>query len=107
MAAPMRATLAFVLSLSVQPALACHHYRSWSYPWPQSCKATSAPARPHRTWFAEVKPEPTPAPAVSEPGDPERVRAIDALKQELRLRLVRTLELQTIGLTQEEKHNGD
>ena len=101
----MRTTLVLVFMLIAgSPALACHHYSSWSYPWPQSCRVSSAPAQPRR-----IKPEPALAPAlaIDEPDDPERARAINALKQELRLRSVQTLELQTIGLTQEEKRNGD
>jgi hypothetical protein len=82
-----------VFLLSAQPALACHRYSSWSYPWPQSCKVSTASVQPRRTWFVEIV-----APPLAD--DLTRSQAIEALKQELRLRSVQTLELQTIGLTQ-------
>ena len=56
----------------------------------------------HHTWFVEVKPEPPPAPA-AESEDPTRDQAIETLKQELRMRSTQALELQTLGLTKEEK----
>ena len=98
----MRATLALVFMLSAEPALACHHYRSWSYPWPQSCRVTSGAPVHQRNWFVEVKPEPRPAPA-AEPEELTRDQAIETLKQELRTRSTQALELQTLGLTTEEK----
>ena len=101
----MRAALAIVFLLSVQPALACHRFAVWKYPVPQSCRTSSVHA-PRKTWFVEVTLPPKPA-AAPEVEDPTRAQAIEALKQELRLRAVQTLELQTIGLTQEEKRNGD
>ena len=86
------------------PALACHHYRSWSYPWPQSCRVTNAAPVHHRTWFVDVTPElaatpptPAPAPVVEAPVSPE---AIETLNEELRWRAANSLTL-------EEKHNGD
>jgi hypothetical protein len=95
----MRFLLALVFVLSAQPALAaCHHYSSWSYPWPQSCKVSTASAQPRRTWFVEIA-----TPPVAD-NDLTRSQAIEALKQELRLRSVQTLELQTIGLTQKKEH---
>jgi hypothetical protein len=96
----MRAALALVFMLSAQPALArCHAI--WHYPWPQRC---GAPVH-QRTWFAEVKPEPS-APPV-EPIELTRAQALETLKQELRMRSTQALELQTLGLTTEEKRNGD
>lgn len=100
----MRSALVLVCLLSAQPALACHRYSNWSYPWPQSCKATSAHPAPHKTWFVEIAAPPPAAPTVE---DPARAQAIEQLKQDLRSRAGQTLELQTIGLTQEEKRNGD
>jgi hypothetical protein len=95
----MRTTLALVFMLSAgSPALACHHYRSWSYPWPQSCRMGSAPAQPRRTWFVEIKPESPPAPA-TEPDELTRAQALETLKQELRMRSTQALELQTLSLT--------
>ena len=98
----MRTALAIVFTLSVQPALACHRYRSWSYPWPQSCKVTSAAPVHHRAWFVDVvlppAPPPAPAPVVEAPVvSPE---AIETLNEELRWRAANSLTL-------EEKHNGD
>ena len=99
----MRTALAFVFMLSAgSPALACHRYHSWAYPWPQSCRVTSAPTPVHhRTWFVEIAPEPaprpTPAPEVEAPASPE---AIETLKQELLWRAAQSLTL-------EEKRNGD
>jgi hypothetical protein len=91
-----------VFLLSVQPALACHHYRSWSYPWPQSCKVTSAHTLVHqRTWFVEIAPEPVSRPAQApEVEDPAKAQAIETLKQELLWRAAQSL-------TMEEKRNGD
>ena len=96
------AFLALALLAGSQPALACHHYRSWSYPWPQSCRVTSVAPVHHRTWFVDVAPEPTatpptPAPVVEAPVNPE---AIETLNDELRWRAANSLTL-------EEKHNGD
>jgi hypothetical protein len=79
MAAPMRAALALLFMLSAgSPALACHHYRSWSYPWPQSCKLTSA--RPHRTWIAQA-PVPDIDPIIIPPGWDEEQERAEALRQ--------------------------
>jgi hypothetical protein len=82
----MRAALilALMFLFSAEPALACHHYSSWSYPWPQSCRVSTARAQPHRTWFVEIA-TPPPAPALDEADDLARARAVDTLKQELRL----------------------
>ena len=102
----MRVALALMFTLSVQPALACHRYSSWSYPWPQSCRTSSAAPVHQRTWFVEIKPEPPPAPA-AEPEELTRAQALETLKQELRMRSTQALELQTLGLTMEEKRNGD
>ena len=98
----MRSALALAFMLSVQPALACHHYRSWSYPWRQSCRVTSAAPVHHRIWSVDVAPEPvatppTPAPVVEAPVNPE---VIETLNEELRWRAANSLTL-------EEKHNGD
>ena len=100
----MRLALALMFMLTAQPALACHHYRSWSYPWPQSCRGASATPVHHRTWFVDVAPEPVatpptpaPAPVVEAPVPPE---AIETLNEELRWRAANSLTL-------EEKHNGD
>lgn len=90
----MRAALALVFLLSAQPALAaCHHYSKWSYPWPQSCRVSSARTPVHqRTWFVEIAPEPTappaPAPKVE---DPAKAQAIETLKQELLWRAAQSL----------------
>jgi hypothetical protein len=96
----MRAALALVFMLSAgSPALACHRYHSWWYPWPQSCRVTSvAPVHRH-TWFVEVAPEPPtpPAPVVEAPVSPE---VIETLNEELRWRAANSLTL-------EEKRNGD
>src|SRR5271166_2979887 len=36
----------FALALfSVQPALSCHRYAHWAYPWPQRCGVSIQPAR--------------------------------------------------------------
>ena len=98
----MRVPLALIFLLSAQPALACHHYRSWSYPWPQSCKVGSTPAPVHQhTWFVEIAPEPAPRPAPApEVEAPVSPAAIETLKQELLWRAAQSLTL-------EEKHNGD
>ena len=101
----MRAALTIIFALSAQPALACHHYRSWSYPWPQSCRVTSAAPVHHRTWFVDVvlppppppPPPPASAPIVEAPVDPE---VIETLNEALRWRAANSLTL-------EEKHNGD
>jgi hypothetical protein len=100
----MRASLTLVFLLSAQPAFACHRYSTWSYPWPQSCKATSA--RPAPLKIAALPPAPRPA-IVPTVEDPARVQAIERLKQALRSRAGQELELQTIGLTTEEKRNGN
>lgn len=90
----------WVLLLSVEPALArCHSI--WHYPWRQNCQAAS-----HAPVHQQVKLDPLPAPPV-EPEEAARVQAIETLKQELRRRTTQALELQTLGLTMEEKRNGD
>ena len=91
------------LLLVTQPALACRHYRSWSYPWPQSCRVTSAAPVRHRAWFVDVAPTPVatppaPAPVVEAPVVNSEV--IETLNEELRWRAANSLTL-------EEKHNGD
>jgi hypothetical protein len=98
----MRTTLAFMFLLCAQPALACHHYRLWSYPWPQSCRVGSAPAPVHQhIQFVKIAPEPAPPPArAPEVEDPAKVQAIETLKRELLWRAAQSL-------TMEEKHNGD
>jgi hypothetical protein len=98
----MRLTLALMFLLSAEPALACHHYRSWSYPWPQSCRVSSTSAPVHQpTWFVEIAPEPVPRPALApEVEDPAKAEAIETLKQELLWRAAQSL-------TMEEKRNGD
>jgi hypothetical protein len=97
----MRLALALVFLLSAQPALACHHYRSWSYPWPQSCRVTSAPAPVHQhTWFVEIAPEPAPPAPAPEVEDLAKTQAIETLKQELLWRAAQSL-------TMEEKRYGD
>jgi hypothetical protein len=95
----MRAALALLFLLNAAPALArCHSI--WHYPWRQPNCATVVTAR---AWSVEItKPPPEPA---SE--DPTREQAIEVLKQELRMRTTQALELQTLGLTMEEKRNGD
>ena len=100
----MRTTLAIVFMLSAgSPALACHHYRSWSYPWRQSCRVTSIAPVHHRAWFVDVvlppapPPAPAPAPVVEAPVSPE---VIETLNDELRWRAANSLTL-------EEKRNGD
>ena len=89
----MRMALTLVFLLSAEPALACHRYHSWSYPWPQSCKVSSARTPVHqRTWFVEIAPErpapPAPAPQVE---DPAKAQAIETLKQELLWRAAQSL----------------
>jgi hypothetical protein len=98
----MRTALVLIFLLSAQPALACHHYRSWSYPWPQSCKISIAHTPVHqRTWFVEIAPTPAPPPAPApEVEDPVKVQAIETLKQELLWRAAQSL-------TMEEKRYGD
>jgi hypothetical protein len=104
----MRAALAIAFMLAAQPALACHRYSSWSYPWPQSCRTSSAAPVHQRTWFVEIKPEPPPpAPPAVEPEELTRQQGLDVLRRELRMRSTQALELQTLGLTMEEKRNGD
>ena len=99
----MRLALALVFMLSAgSPALACHHYRSWSYPWPQSCRVASAAPVHHRTWFVDVAPEPvatppTPAPAPVVEAPVVSPEAIETLNEELRWRAANSLTL-------EEKH---
>jgi hypothetical protein len=95
----MRAALALVFLLSAQPALACHRYSTWSYPWPQSCKTTSA--RPAPLKIAALPPARPPA-IVSTIEDQARAQAIEQIKQALRSRAGQTLELQTIGLARKE-----
>ena len=95
----MKAALVLTFLLSAQPALACHRYHSWSYPWPQSCRVASAAPVHHRAWFVDIAPEPvarppTPAPGVEAPVSPE---AIETLNEELRWRAANSLTL-------EEKH---
>ena len=99
----MRLALALCFLLGAEPALACHHFAVWKYPIPQSCKASSVRSAraPHRTWFAEVKPEPAPQPTPASE-DPARDAAINQLRAELRARAGAAIELQTIGLTKEE-----
>jgi hypothetical protein len=90
----IRLTLALVFLLNTQPALACHHYRSWSYPWPQSCRVGSAHAlAPVRKIALEPAPPPAPAPEVDAPVSPA---VIETLNEELRWRAAN-------GLTLEEK----
>jgi hypothetical protein len=99
----MRLTLALVSLLSAgSPALACHRYHSWSYPWPQSCKVSSARAPMHqRTWFVKIAPEPAPLPAPApEVDNPVSPAVIETLNEELLWRAANSLTL-------EEKHNGD
>ena len=99
----MRATLALVFMLSAgSPALACHRYHSWSYPWPQSCRVGSTHAPVHqRRWFVEIAPTSAPPPAPApEVEDPVKAQAIETLKQELLWRAAQSL-------TMEEKRNGD
>jgi hypothetical protein len=98
----MRTALALAFMLSAEPALArCHSI--WHYPWRQpGCGALVH----QRTWFVEIKPEPPPA-APNAPEELTRAQAIETLKQELRMRTTQALELQTLGLTMEEKRNGD
>ena len=102
----MRAALALVFLLNAEPALArCHSI--WHYPWRQPNCGTTAP---RRTWFVEIKPEPAATPPAPVKVDEEaltRAQAIETLKQELRMRTTQALELQTLGLTMEEKRNGD
>ena len=94
-----------MLVLTAQPALArCHVI--WRYPWPQHCQTTSRAHVHQRTWFVEIKPEPPPAPPI-DPDELTRTQAIETLKQELHMRSTQALELQTLGLTMEEKRNGD
>ena len=31
-------TLSLTLALAADPALACHRFRTWHYPWPQRCR---------------------------------------------------------------------
>jgi hypothetical protein len=98
----VRIALALTFMLSAQPALACHRYHSWSYPWPQSCRVSSPAPVHHHTYFVEIAPEPvvtppTPAPEVEAPVSPA---AIETLNEELRWRAANSLTL-------EEKHNGD
>ena len=51
----------FALALfSVQPALSCHRYAHWGYPWPQRC---GAPIQPTRVATMTVIPD-IPVPAV-------------------------------------------
>ena len=98
----MRTALALMFGLSAQPALACHHYRSWSYPWPQSCRVTSATPVHHRAWFVEIAPPPPPPPASAPIVEAPVVNpeVIETLNEELRWRAANSLTL-------EEKHNGD
>ena len=97
----MRVPLTLLFLLSAQPALACHRYHSWSYPWPQSCRVTSVAPVHQRTWFVKIAPEPAPRPAPTpEVEDPAKIRAIETLKQELLWRAAKSL-------TMEEKQHGD
>jgi hypothetical protein len=73
-----RAALILVFTLATNnPALACHRYSTWWYPWPQSCKST-----PARLAEAPAPPAP-PARAIVTDEESERVQAIEALKVEL------------------------
>ena len=99
----MRTALALVFVLSAEPALACHRYHSWSYPWPQSCRVAHVAPVHHRAWVVNVAPTPpapppAPAPVVEAPAvNPE---VIETLNEELRWRAANSLTL-------EEKRNGD
>ena len=91
----MRAALTLALTLTAGPVEA-HCYSHWYYPWPQSCRATSAASVQHRrTWFVEIAPEPAPllAPA-PEVEDPAKAQAIETLKQELLWRAAQSLTME-------------
>ena len=94
--------IAMTLPAQLAEAKTCHHYSLWRYPFPQAnCQET-----PHRTWFVKIASKPS-APSAPSPEDLTRAQAIETLKQELRRRTTQALELQTLGLTMEEKRNGD
>jgi hypothetical protein len=96
----MRAALVLTLALATSSAQA-RCYSRWQYPWPQSCKVTSAHA-PAPKVAKIAQPPARPPTIVRTIEDPARAQAIEALKQALRVRAVQTLELQTIGLTKKE-----
>jgi hypothetical protein len=76
-AALTRAALVLVFTLATNsPALACHRYSTWWYPWPQSCRST--PAR-----LVEPAPPAPPARAVVTDEESARAQAIEALKVKL------------------------
>lgn len=54
----MRSTLRVILLLTLtsQPALACHHFSRWYYPTPQKCGGVYARARAAdpRIWYVEI-----------------------------------------------------
>jgi hypothetical protein len=99
----MRAASVVTLMMFAATPVDAHCYSRWYYPWPQRC---SAPVH-QRTWFVEVKPEPPPAPPAVDPDELTRQQGLDILRRELHMRSTQALELQTLGLTMEEKHNGD
>ena len=50
--------LAFSVLFAVQPALACHRYAVWRYPWPQRCDVAThavhhSPTEP-KDWYVEI-----------------------------------------------------
>jgi hypothetical protein len=71
----------------VQPAFACHHFSTWRYPWPQSCRSAPALVRHVRLEQAPpAAPAPDTKPILIPPGwdeEQERREAIEALKTKL------------------------
>lgn len=81
-----------------QPALACHRFSVWKYPWPQRCSVVH-PQVAANAWAVEIT-TPPPLAVIEDQRTPEQIaeyleheRAVAAYKNELNLRL-RLLELE-------------
>ena len=67
----MRTSLAILFIVLAQPAVACHRFHVWKYPYPQRCQIVT---RDDKTWFVEI---------TKLPDDIDRERAIDMLREQL------------------------
>ena len=90
-AAAVAAVAAFTAAAPL-PALACHRFHVWNYPWPQRCTVSSQTIHAIRVIpdppDPSAPPKPPPRAAVTPPPLPSdnelRAQAIEKLKEQLR-----------------------
>ena len=90
LAAAVAAVAAFTAAAPL-PALACHRFHVWNYPWPQRCTVSSQMIHAIRVIpdppDPSAPPKPPPRAAVAPPplpSDELRAQAIEKLKEQLR-----------------------